>query len=343
MNRKIRFAIVGLGHIGKRHASEIFANKDAELVAVCDILTPEELNWKNTQIPFYFSLKEMLNADVNFDVVNICTPNGLHAQQAIESLNFKKHVVVEKPLSLHKSDAESIIFKALQVSRSVFTVKQNRYSPPIKWLKDLMLDKKLGKIFFVQMNCFWNRDDRYYKTGSWHGTAKLDGGVLFTQFSHFIDILYWLFGDICNFKGNFRNFNHNHSTEFEDTGSITFDFINGGMGCLNYSTSVWDKNLESSITIIAENGSVKISGQYMDKVENCHISNYEMPVLDKVNPPNNYGGYTGSASNHASVINNVVKTLNGETEIATNALEGMKVVEIIESIYALRGPGNKIV
>lgn len=340
MSQIIRFGIVGLGHIGKRHADVICENQQAELVAVCDILTPEELNWTRHDVKFFNSLSEMLQSDVEMDVVNICTPNGLHALQAIESLSAGKNVVVEKPMALHKTDAENIIFKALQVSRSVFTVMQNRYSPPINWLKSLLRDKIPGNIFMVQMNCFWNRDDRYYKKGGWHGTQTLDGGVLFTQFSHFIDILYWVFGDVCNLNGNFRNFSHQNSTDFEDAGSVIFDFVKGGIGSLNYSTAVWDRNLESSITIIAEKGSVKISGQYMDKVEFCHINGYQMPELEAVNPPNNYGNYQGSASNHAAVINNVIKTIQGETEIATNALEGMKVVDIIERIYKIRGSGD---
>jgi UDP-N-acetyl-2-amino-2-deoxyglucuronate dehydrogenase len=343
MNKPIKFAVVGMGHIGKRHASMILENKDAKLVAICDVLTKEEIGWNNNQVPLFGSLAEMLQSTEEFDVVNICTPNGLHAPQTIEALNARKHVVVEKPMALSKKDAELIIFKALQVSRQVFTVMQNRYSPPVKWLRQLIQENRLGKVFMVQMNCFWNRDDRYYKPGGWHGTPDLDGGVLFTQFSHFIDIMYWLFGDICNIKGNFGNFAHLHSTSFEDVGSIAFDFVNGGMGNINYSTAVWDKNLESSITAIGEKGTVKIAGQYMDSVTCCHIENYSMPQLEAVNPPNDYGGYKGSASNHGAVIENVIDTLYGETEVATNALEGMKIVDIIERVYAVRGPGEDVI
>ncbi len=340
MRRKIRFAIVGLGHIGKRHASVIFENDYTELVAVCDVLSPKELNWVNNDVPFFCSLSDMLESGIGVDVVNICTPNGLHASQAMKALEAGNHVVVEKPMALNKVDVENIIFKALQVSRFVFTVMQNRYSPPVKWLKQIVEDGILGEIFMVQMNCFWNRDDRYYKPGSWHGTQTLDGGVLFTQFSHFIDIMYWLFGDVCNFKACFKNIVHKHSTAFEDVGSVIFDFKNGGMGSLNYSTAVWDENLESSITIVAEKGSVKISGQYMDRVESCHIMDYKLPELGLTNPPNDYIGYKGSAANHAGVINNVANVLNGEADYVNDALEAMKVIDIIERIYLLRGPGD---
>jgi predicted dehydrogenase len=188
----------------------------------------------------------------------------------------------------------------------------------------------------VQLNCFWNRDDRYYSKGNWHGSKELDGGTLFTQFSHFVDIMYWLFGDIENINGSFYDFNHSNLTEFEDSGLVSFDFLNGGSGVINYSTSVWDKNLESSMTIIGENGSIKVGGQYMDKVEYCHIKGYTMPELAPTNPGNDYGAYKGSAQNHNYVIDNVIDVLNNRASITTNALEGLKVVDIIERIYSCK-------
>ena len=153
--------------------------------------------------------------------------------------------------------------------------------------------------------------------------------------------MYWLFGDIKNIQGIFTDNNHKDLTDFEDSGFVNFKFIHGGIGCLNYSTSVWDKNLESSITIIGSNGSIKIGGQYMNEVEYCHIKNFTMPQLDPSNPANDYGAYKGSAANHHFVIENVVDTLKGRTSITTNALEGLKVVEIIERIYAVRDKNFK--
>jgi predicted dehydrogenase len=210
---------------------------------------------------------------------------------------------------------------------------QNRFSPPSIWIKEMIESGRLGKIYMVQLNCYWNRDDHYYKTDSWHGKKNLDGGVLYTQFSHFVDIMYWLFGDIHNIQSKLDCFNHKHSTEFEDSGFVLFDFVEGGMGSLNFSTCAWDKNLESSMTIIAENGSIKIGGQYMNEVEYCHVKDYTMPELAATNQSNDYGAYKGSAQNHNFVIDNVIKVINGNSSISTNALEGMKVVEIIERIY----------
>jgi UDP-N-acetyl-2-amino-2-deoxyglucuronate dehydrogenase len=337
MEKKIKFAIVGFGHIGKRHAAIITGNPNTEVVAVCD--SSSELKSfadKEYSVPFFTSVDDLLKSDIEIDVACICTPNGLHAEQAIKSLQRKCHVVCEKPMGLHKSDCEKVIYTALQNSKQVFCVMQNRYSPPSVWLKELVDNKTLGDIFQVQINCYWNRDDRYYSKSEWKGKKDLDGGPLFTQFSHFIDIMYWLFGDITDVNARFENFNHQHNTEFEDSGFVSFSFVNGGIGSINYSTSVWDANLESSITIIGSKGTVKVGGQYMDKVEYCHVQDYVMPELAPVNPPNDYGTYKGSAANHHYVIENVVDTLSGKSTVSTNALEGLKVVEIIERIYKNR-------
>lgn len=335
-DRNIRFGVVGCGHIGKRHAEMIARNPESELVALCDTRPAKELGIENHDVPFFSSIEEMLEQVPTIDVVCICTPNGFHAQHSLAALKAGKHIVCEKPMALSKADCEEIIFKALQVSKQVFCVMQNRYSPPSEWIKQVIEENLLGNIYLVQVNCYWNRDERYYKAGAWKGDAELDGGTLFTQFSHFIDIMYWLFGDISNISANFHDFNHASLTDFEDSGMVHFDFVNGGMGSLNYSTSVWNTNLESSLTVIGEKGSVKIGGQYMNEVEYCNIDGYEMPQLAPSNPANDYGAYKGSAANHHYIIENVVDHLRGRKPISTNALEGLKVVEIIERIYSLR-------
>jgi predicted dehydrogenase len=335
-NQVIKFVIVGAGHIGKRHAEMIRRNPEAELIALVDVQAAETCGADQFEVPFFNTVEALLASDLVFDVVNICTPNGLHAEQAIKALEAKKHVVVEKPMGLTTDQCEKVIFKSLQQSKNVFCVMQNRYSPPSEWIKDVVERNVLGEIFMVQLNCYWNRDDRYYKVDGWKGKQDLDGGTLFTQFSHFIDIMYWLFGDIDRIQGKFADFTHKDTTDFEDSGFVSFDFINGGMGCINYSTAVADQNLESSMTIIGKNGSIKIGGQYMNEVEVCNIQGYEMPVLAPTNPGNDYGAYKGSAANHHYVIANVIDTLKGRTSATTNALEGLKVVDIIERIYKVR-------
>lgn len=344
-NKKIRFAVIGQGHIGKRHAEMIRRNRSCELVAVCDILPKEKTDNSTIKENYYQSVEEMLAAHPEIDVVNICTPNGLHAQHSVLALTAKKHVVCEKPMALSTTDCKLIIKKATEVSKHIFCVMQNRYSPPSTWLKDVVSQKAIGDIFMVQLNCYWNRDERYYqKAGqpsTWRGKQDLDGGTLFTQFSHFIDILYWLFGDVKNIQAKFNDFTHAKLTDFEDSGFVSFDFVNGGMGSINYSTAVWDANLESSLTIIGSNGSVKVGGQYMDKVEHCHIKDYKMPILPATSPANDYGSYKGSANNHHLIIQNVIDTLNDNASSTTTATEGFGVVDIIERIYSLRKSNRK--
>jgi predicted dehydrogenase len=335
--KEIKFAVIGFGHIGKRHTTIANEYPNAKVVAVVDI-NPEAP--KHELFPkeavFFNNIDDFIAAKIEADIVNIATPNGFHCPYALRVLEAGYHVVIEKPMGLTKAECEAVIFKSLQMSKQVFVVKQNRYSPPSKWMKEIVSNGTIGDVLSVQVNCYWNRDDRYYKQGGWKGTLKLDGGTLFTQFSHFIDIMYWVFGDIKNIKATFADFNHAISTEFEDSGLVNFEFVNGGMGCINFSTSVWDTNMESSITVVGSKGSFKVGGQYMNLVEYCHIENYSMPELPPTNAPNDYGPFKGSAANHHFVIENVVETLNGRDTITANALEGLKVVDIIERIYETR-------
>ena len=334
----VRFAICGVGHIGRRHAALVSRHEGALLVALIDSRADLQpgLAVEFPGVPFFLSFEEFLASGPAAEVLTVATPNGCHALQAVAGLRHGLHVVVEKPIALSTTDAEIIVQTAQQTGKLVFGVMQNRYSPPAAWLKQIYDEARLGQVFLVQLNCFWNRDARYYQPGGWRGTQALDGGTLFTQFSHFVDLLYWVFGDITNLSARFRNFTHAALTEFEDSGLITFDLVRGGSGTLSYSTAVWDRNLESSLTVVAEHGSLRIAGQYMDKVDYCHLKNYTLPDLPPTNPANNYGPFQGSAANHVQVIENVVETVQNRSQATTNALEGLKVVEIIERIYALK-------
>ncbi len=328
--------ICGVGHIGRRHATLVARQPGAALVALIE--ARPELYPELTQtfgVPVFGSLDEYLRAGLAADVLTVATPNGSHAPLAVQALRAGLHVVIEKPLAIRRLDAEEIVHTALQTGRRVFGVMQNRYSPPAAWLKQVVEAGRLGQIYLVQLNCLWNRDARYYQPGSWRGTRQHDGGTLFTQFSHFIDLLYWVFGDITAIQSRFYDFAHAGLTEFEDSGLVTFELVRGGAGVLQYSTAVWGRNLESSITVVAERGSLKLGGQYLDKVEVCHLDEgYTLPPLAPTNPANDYGAYQGSAANHVQLIENVLDALRGDSPLTTNALEGLKVVDIIERIYA---------
>jgi UDP-N-acetyl-2-amino-2-deoxyglucuronate dehydrogenase len=215
----------------------------------------------------------------------------------------------------------------------LFIVKQNKFNTPVVALKKSIDDGKLGKIYSVQLSCFWNRNEAYYLASNWKGTLKLDGGTLYTQFSHFIDLLYWLVGDVKQVKAMVGNYGHQGIIEFEDTGAVCLEFYNGAVGTINYSVNSYDRNMEGSITIFAEKGTVKIGGQYLNELEYQKFSDFEIKDLPPGNPPNEYGEYKGSMSNHDKVYENVIDVLGNRGVIATNAFEGMKTVEIIEKIY----------
>lgn len=332
MSTKVRIGLVGCGRIAQRHAEHI--NNKGRLVATCDIKSEkaQSLAIQYAAKP-YGSIDEMLvDQQGNMDLVSVCSPNGLHSIHTIKSLEAGYHVLCEKPMAISVHDCGDMIQSAEKANRRLFVVKQNRFNPPIVAAKKIIEEKRLGKLFSVQLNCFWNRDENYY-ANSWKGTKSLDGGTLYTQFSHFIDLLYWLFGDVKQIKAFGKNFNHEGIVEFEDTGSVILEFYNGMIGTINYTVNCFQKNMEGSISIFGRNGTLKIGGQYLNELEYQAIKNYEIKNLPTGNPPNNYGLYQGSMSNHDKVYENVIDVLTNNGIIATNGFEGLKTVEIIDRIY----------
>ncbi len=337
---QLKFSVIGFGRIGQRHSKIINDFDGTELISVTDVEPTEFENLErlNLNVESYNSIDQFLSNDKGrSDIVTIATPNGYHTEYAILCLEAGYNVVIEKPMGLSVKDCEAVVNAELRSGKQVFVVKQNRYSPPSVWLKELIQEKVIGDVLIVQTNCYWNRDSRYYEPSKWKGTRNLDGGALFTQFSHFIDIMYWVFGDIKNPKAIVKNFTHQNLKDFDDSGFAQFEFENGGIGSINYSTSCWGKNMESSITVIGTKGSLKIGGQYMNEIEYCHIDGYEVPNLPPTNPPNDYGPYKGSAANHHYIIANVYNTLIKEEIPTATSLDGLKVVGIIEKIYKAAG------
>ncbi len=341
----VRFAVIGLGHIGRRHAALIAAHPEAELVGICDTVPRTSLSWPigvSDALPYFRTPAELL-AGADFEVACICTPNGLHATQALECLAGGRHVVVEKPLALTTEACDRLLEASRTHARHVFGVMQNRYSPASAWLKEILDRRMLGEVRQVHLDCFWNRDARYYlrEDGSrhaWHGDAVLDGGVLFTQFAHFLDLLCWTIGEVRPVRATFANQQHAGIHSFADTGMVHFALPGGGLGSLNFSTVIWDQNFESTFTVIGSRGTVKLGGQYMNEVRYCHGEGLPAPALPPGPKSNDYGPYRGSAANHHYVIDNVVEVLQGRGAVATTAEEGRRVVRLIESIYALADP-----
>jgi UDP-N-acetyl-2-amino-2-deoxyglucuronate dehydrogenase len=333
---KLKFAIVGCGRIAARHAEQI--SHLAVLSAVCDNVESKAVQLGDKYgAKVYSDYNEMLLNEKDLDVITVCTPNGLHAEHSIKAFRYGFHVLCEKPMAISVLDCGEMIKEAEKANRRLFVVKQNRYNPPIRAIKEAIDENKLGKILSIQLNCFWNRNVEYYTDSDWKGTLKLDGGTLFTQFSHFIDLLYWMFGDIKKVEAITRNFNHEQIIEFEDTGVVIAEFYNGIIGTINYTVNSYSRNMEGSLTIFGDQGTVKIGGQYLNELEYQNIKDFIITDLPAGNPPNNYGKYVGSMSNHDKVYENVIDVLLNKGIIGTNGFEGLKTVEIIDKIYTAAG------
>jgi UDP-N-acetyl-2-amino-2-deoxyglucuronate dehydrogenase len=331
MKRKIKFAIVGCGRIAQRHAEHII--NYGELVAVCDIVKEKADVFKEKyNVNAYYSIDDLLTSGLDMDVISVCSPNGLHSLHSIKSLNSGFNVLCEKPLAISVKDAGEMIIAAERNNKRLFVIKQNRFNPPVSAVKAAIDEGRLGEIFSVQMSCFWNRNYDYYEN-SWKGTKELDGGTLYTQFSHFIDLLYWLIGDVASVEAYISNYSHKGIIEFEDTGVIIIKFMNGAIGTVNYTVNSYQKNMEGSLSIFGSNGTVKIGGQYLNELEYQKIKDFEFKDLPIGNTANNYGNYQGSMSNHDKIYENLIDVLLNGASISTNSFEGLKTVEIIEKIY----------
>lgn len=332
MTEKIRFSIVGFGNIGRRHAEHIMQNPDTELVAVCDV-DPAVSGKVPQGVSFYNDLGEML-AKSKADVLCVCTPNYLHEPHTIAGLNAGLHTVVEKPMAMSVAECDNMIAASKASGKTIFAVKQNRYNPPVQAVKQLVTDNSLGEVYMIQVNCFWNRGDAYYRESDWRGKKEKDGGCLFTQFSHFVDILYYLNGKIGDAEGQIHNYAHLHNTEVEDTGSFVLKAENGAIINFGFTTCSYERNMEGSITVFAEKGTVKIGGQYLNTIEYQVIKDITLPEINITAKSNDYGLYQGSMSNHDKVIQNVVDVLHHNKAVMTGAEEGKEVVRIIEQMYA---------
>ncbi|MDB5221734.1 MAG: Gfo/Idh/MocA family oxidoreductase [Chitinophagaceae bacterium] len=324
------FALIGCGKIANRHAENIV--KRGVLTSVCDII-PERANDMATRFNArpYYSLESLLKAEEQLTTAVICTPNGLHALHSIQALEKGLHVLCEKPLCISTKDGKAMIAAAEKAGKYLFVVKQNRFNPPVAEIKKLCDENKFGKITSFQINCFWNRPKEYY-TDTWKGTKALDGGILYTQFSHFIDLLYWILGDVKDVKVLTKNFSHSY-IEFEDTGTVIFDMQNGTIGTLNYTINSFKKNMEGSFTLFGDKGTVKIGGEYLNTLEYQSIENYEIQLQPAFIRANDYGFYEGSMSNHNKVYDHLFDALEGRPHQIPDAREGLKTIEIIEKIY----------
>ena len=331
-DRYVKFAVAGIGNIGSRHLAVIGADPRARLVDICDIR--KEVCGKYSElygVPGYTDFSEMLRK-TSADIVNICTPHGLHSTMAIEAARAHKHILVEKPMALTLEDTLRMDEAARENDIRLMVVWQNRHNVPIKLAKKALEDKALGQVYQVHCSVLWNRPQSYYDRSDWLGRKDLEGGPLYTQCSHFIDLLIYMFGDIqrVNSIGETKC----HNIEVEDCGVAVMKFKSGVMGTLSYTNCVYNKNYEGSITIVGEKGTIKIGGSYLNTIDFWDVQSYPLPHdVDYNDKPNNYAKYKGTSSNHDKVIADVVADfLDGKKRVA-GWEDGHKVVEAIRMIY----------
>lgn len=331
--KKIKFAIVGCGSIGKRHIAVLDAEAEAEIVAICDIdntKANEQSNLYNG-IKIYNDYATMLN-EIDADIVNVVTPHHLHASMTVDALNKGFHVLVEKPMALTSADCELMNDAAIKNKKHLWVVKQNRHNVPIRLAKEALQNNRLGKIFMVKCDILWNRYQGYYDESPWRGKKQLEGGALYTQASHFIDLLVWWFGDVVSAKTMMET--QNHQIETEDTGVSVLKFKNETIGNLIWTTCVYNKNYEGSITIIGEKGTIKIGGQYLNKIEYWDVEGFPLPEgIEFSDKPNAYGKYQGTSSNHDKVIKSIISQMQGRSFETVDGFEGIKSIAAIELLY----------
>ena len=327
----MKFAIIGCGRIANNKHIDAIRKAGGEIAIVCDIIKDRaEKTANKVGCKYTLNYEEVL--DETIDIIDICTPSGLHPKMAVKALSKGFHVITEKPMALKIIDAEHMISTAEDYDRKLFVVKQNRFNPPIIKLKEAIDNRRFGRIISGTICVRWYRDDNYYKMDNWHGTKSLDGTVLHNQASHHVDLLLWFLGEP---KSVFAYGSTNHKIEVEDTIHVVVKFKNGAIGNIEATTCAFNRNpliqndMEGSITILGERGSVKIGGFAVNKIEHWDFADWKKEdnrVKEvSTNPPNVYG------YGHIEFMKHVIKTLkNGGNHLDGN--EGIKSLYLIEAI-----------
>ena len=337
----INFALVGCGRISKRHSELLGENQiaGAQLVAVCDkTVSKAQVIADKYSIPVYSCLHDMMKAE-KIDVVVVLTESGLHAQHTIELAPYGAHVVVEKPMALTLDDADAMIEACDKHGVKLFVVKQNRFNVPIVQLRKALDQGRFGKLIMGTIRVRWCRPQAYYDQDSWRGTWAYDGGVLTNQASHHVDLLEWMMGDVESVFAKSKN--ALADIEAEDTAVVILKFRNGALGVIEATTAIRPKDLEGSISILGETGSVEVGGFAVNEMKTWNfteIHEEDGDVIEKysVNPPNVYG------FGHQAYYEHVVDCLDNETAQLVDGLQGRKSLELINAIYESIETGEEV-
>ncbi len=317
----INFGIVGCGKIFDRHANAILSTKGAKIVAVSD---KNSDRLQSVQKVYgldkaYTNYEEMLE-DPAVDMVVICTPSGMHASMSVNAIDHNKHVLCEKPMAMSVKDAQKIIQLARAKDRHFFEVKQNRYSPAIQILKLAIVDGFLGKILLGNATVRWNRNQDYYNQSDWFGTIAMDGGVVLNQALHHIDLLYWMMGDPKSVIAKTAVLNH--AIEAPDTALAIIQFESGALGNLEITTCAEPTNIEGSITIMGDKGTIKVGGKSLDAFDIWNVKGYEKPEIP-----------ASILTNHACIYRDIVTLMSGEKlNVMIDGKEGIKSLLLAENI-----------
>lgn len=336
---KIRLILVGCGRISYKHFDAWEKNKDVlELVAVCDCIEEKaKICGEKYGVRWYTDYREMLEEE-EADLVAICTPSGLHPDHAILAAEKGIHIISEKPMATCLRKANAMIEACDKNKVKLFIVKQNRLNTTLKLVKNAIDKGRFGRIYMGVVNVFWTRPQTYYDAAKWRGTWEFDGGVYMNQASHYVDMLTWLLGPVDSVMAYTSTLER--KIEAEDSGVASLKFRNGALGSINATVLTYPKNLEGSLTIIGEKGTVKVGGMAVNKIEHWDFLDYDED--DKLveqcnyNPPNVYG------FGHDGYYKNVIKTLKNQSEANIDGREGKKSLEIIQAIYKSAKQGKKI-
>lgn len=325
----LNFAIVGCGHIAKKHAEAINRAEGAALAAVCDTI-PENMEfYKETyNAEAYTDYSELL-ANKNIDVINICTPSGFHASLAVQGAEAKKHIVVEKPIALLMEDTNAIIEACERNGVKLAVVHPNRFRPAMKKLKEVVESGQLGKISHINATVRWNRNQEYYDQAPWRGTKGLDGGVLMNQAIHNLDLMLWMMGDVNEVFSMSATRIRNIEAEDVCTGLVKFK--SGALGVVETATTIYPKNFEESLAIFGEKGTIKIGGPTAVNVEHWKVegtSDEETAALMEMIKEDPFG-----KPGHQCIIEDMVKAVEENREPIVTGLDGKKALELVLAMY----------
>ncbi len=334
----MNFALIGCGRVSARHVESIAELPDARLVATADLIQARAERAASKQhADAYTDYRRVLDrADVT--IVNICTPSGLHAEMAIAAMQAGKHVIVEKPMALSLADADRMIATARACNVRLCVVLQNRYNPPMQDVRRAVDEGKLGKLHLGNATVRWFRPQDYYEDG-WHGTLAMDGGALMNQSIHHIDALQWLMGDAQEVFAYTATLAH--KMEAEDAGVATIRFQSGALGAVEGSTLTFPENLEGSVAVFGEHGSVKIGGTALNrkviwKIEGELEQENNLLRLEQLDPPSVYG------TSHRAVIADMIAAVNAQRESQTNGAQARKSVALVLAIYESARTGKPV-